>query len=817
MDSWPNRKDLLNLWWNKPDQMRGCVFVDSLPPPDEHTPLSLPPLCVSEDTSRFRYTYRGGLRSAIRVARVVVESVARNVNNSENVRWYVFGDDDTVFFPENLVKALSRFDDGMWYYLGTHSEIYEQNRVHGFGMGFGGAGFAISSSLAKVLAKVFDSCIERYPHLYGSDQRVFSCITELGVGLTNEPGFHQVDLRGNLFGLLAAHPVTPLLSLHHLYHTDPIFPNMTTTQALHHLFKAVNVDSQRILQHTVCYDRWFSWTVSVSWGYAVQVFPNHMFLPDVLNVQKTFTQWKKGPVLSGVYTFNTQELNPDPCRRPTIFYFDSVYSDKEGIVSHYKKFFQNCSYDAASPRKLENIKVITKKLDLDIKQLQAPRRQCCEVLRSSGRDLMEITIREFSKASQNGFSNVSVGQNQNIVYGRLQCRGDVSNQNCEACAETASTMIRKLCPNLKEASLVFADCTLQYSYKPFSDEADSLPNQQLYNVQNASDPARFDRRVENLLKDLTTEAASSSSKLATRSTDFTSLLRINAMAQCIRDSAESNCLACLQYLTSQIPDCCGGKVGGRIIAVGCNLRYEIYTFLPSPSSSSPPGDLALPPSPSPSPQLQGTKPDNSTKVTNATGHSGKESSSKKIAIVVVPVASIVIFIISGLFWRNSKKKRYDSFYTEDDRSLDSPLISLSTLKLATKNFSDANKIGQGGFGPVYKAWQHWANGTALEIMDPTLDDQWPRNEALKCINIGLLCVQDAAIDRPSMSDIVMMLNSYTVASSPAPSRPAFYVSKEGSLDLAMENPSPPLCTQSMTELLQHYSLNEVTVSEIDPR
>ena len=77
-------------------------------------------------------------------------------------------------------------------YIGSNSESYKQNWFFGFGMAFGGAGFAISSSLAKVLANVFDSCIERYPHLYGSDGRVYSCITELGVGLTHEPGFHQV-------------------------------------------------------------------------------------------------------------------------------------------------------------------------------------------------------------------------------------------------------------------------------------------------------------------------------------------------------------------------------------------------------------------------------------------------------------------------------------------------------------------------------------------------------------------------------------------------------------------------------------------------
>ncbi|RDX84557.1 hypothetical protein CR513_34371, partial [Mucuna pruriens] len=189
--SWPKRKEYAKLWWNT-TTTKGCVFVDSLPD-EEHdrneNDTSLPPLCVSQDTSRFRYTHRGGLRSAIRVARVVAETVA--LHNDSDVRWYVFGDDDTVFFPENVVKTLSKYDHELWYYIGAHSEVYEQNRLFGFGMAFGGAGFAISSSLARILANVFDSCIERYPHLYGSDGRVHSCLAELGVGLTHEPGFHQ--------------------------------------------------------------------------------------------------------------------------------------------------------------------------------------------------------------------------------------------------------------------------------------------------------------------------------------------------------------------------------------------------------------------------------------------------------------------------------------------------------------------------------------------------------------------------------------------------------------------------------------------------
>ncbi|KAL8474384.1 hypothetical protein ACS0TY_031014 [Phlomoides rotata] len=388
--SWPIRKDSVRLWW-RPQETRGCVFLESKPPNETSDSSSLPPVCISEDTYRFRYTFRNGLRSAIRVARVVKETVALN---HSNVRWFVFGDDDTLFFPENLVKTLSKYDHNLWYYIGSNSESFAQNKQFSYNMAFGGGGFAISYPLAKVLAKVFDSCIDRYPHLYGSDGRIHACITELGVTLTHHPGFHQMDIRGSMFGFLASHPIAPLVSLHHWEAMDPIFPKMTPMEALQHLFQAVRIDSQRILQQTVCYDRWFSWTISVSWGYAVQVFPHNVFLPDAIRTQETFVSWKRGGINSH-YDVDTLGYDPDPCRRPPVFFLHNVSSRRDGIRSVYRMMTSdNCTFGSGSPRKLEEIRVLSHKMELDYKQVEAPRRQCCDVLPSSVGNVMEIAIRE---------------------------------------------------------------------------------------------------------------------------------------------------------------------------------------------------------------------------------------------------------------------------------------------------------------------------------------------------------------------------------------------------------------------------------------
>jgi hypothetical protein len=49
------------------------------------------------------------------------------------VRWFVLGDYDTVFFPDNLLTVLNRFDHRQPYYIGSLSESHLQN-IYFFGV-----------------------------------------------------------------------------------------------------------------------------------------------------------------------------------------------------------------------------------------------------------------------------------------------------------------------------------------------------------------------------------------------------------------------------------------------------------------------------------------------------------------------------------------------------------------------------------------------------------------------------------------------------------------------------------------------------------
>lgn len=183
---WDQRKNYIKLWW-KPKEMRGIVWLDNQV--KTRSDEGLPPVRISGDTSRFSYTNKQGHPSAIRISRIVSETFRLRM---KDVRWFVMGDDDTVFITENLVRLLAKYDHNQYYYIGSLSESHLQNIYFSYSMAYGGGGFAISYPLARALERMQDRCIQRYPGLYGSDDRMQACMAELGVPLTKELGFHQV-------------------------------------------------------------------------------------------------------------------------------------------------------------------------------------------------------------------------------------------------------------------------------------------------------------------------------------------------------------------------------------------------------------------------------------------------------------------------------------------------------------------------------------------------------------------------------------------------------------------------------------------------
>ncbi|XP_073266614.1 G-type lectin S-receptor-like serine/threonine-protein kinase CES101 isoform X2 [Populus alba] len=68
-------------------------------------------------------------------------------------------------------------------------------------------------------------------------------------------------------------------------------------------------------------------------------------------------------------------------------------------------------------------------------------------------------------------------------------------------------------------------------------------------------------------------------------------------------------------------------------------------------------------------------------------------------------------------------------------------------------------------------WELWKAGSPFELVDPILRESCSKEQVLRCIHVGLLCVEDNAVDRPIMSDVISMLTSE--AQLPLPKQPAF--------------------------------------------
>ena len=104
-------------------------------------------------------------------------------------------------------------------------------------------------------------------------------------------------------------------------------------------------------------------------------------------------------------------------------------------------------------------------------------------------------------------------------------------------------------------------------------------------------------------------------------------------------------------------------------------------------------------------------------------------------------------------------------------------------------------------------------GTPLDLLDPTLRGSYLRNEVINCLHIGLLCVQDDPIDRPTIASIVLMLNSSSVT-LPAPQQPAYFFSSATEQNMHLREPRS---NQSRSKSLRYYSVDEASITHVYPR
>ncbi|GJN11520.1 hypothetical protein PR202_ga29719 [Eleusine coracana subsp. coracana] len=190
----------------------------------------------------------------------------------------------------------------------------------------------------------------------------------------------------------------------------------------------------------------------------------------------------------------------------------------------------------------------------------------------------------------------------------------------------------------------------------------------------------------------------------------------------------------------------------------------------------------------------------------------------------------------------------------DIESIDSLLLDISTLRTATDNFADGNRLGEGGFGAVYKGILPDGQEIAVKRLSQSSGQgiQELKNELVlvaklehkNLVRLLGVCLQehekllvyeympnrsidtilfdtenrkeldwDNPIYRPTMSTVNVMLSTSTVSLS-APSKPVFFIPE--SRTYASVYSEYPTGTQS-TGKSEAMSPNEVSITELQPR
>ncbi|KAL0738830.1 hypothetical protein Bca4012_015040 [Brassica carinata] len=164
---------------------------------------------------------------------------------------------------------------------------------------------------------------------------------------------------------------------------------------------------------------------------------------------------------------------------------------------------------------------------------------------------------------------------------------------------------------------------------------------------------------------------------------------------------------------------------------------------------------------------------------------------------------VIMLRPSMVMFKRRKKKQ--------DIQLSSELLEL-TIEAATSNFSEANKLGAGGFGEVYKVWRLWENKSLPDLIDPGIKEDCNIDEVGRYIHIGLLCVQENPADRPTMSTIHQMLTTSSI-SLPVPLPPGFFFGNRPGTTTSSQGFDP---SQSSSKSYT-CSVDEATITDVNPR
>nr|VDC91482.1 unnamed protein product [Brassica oleracea] len=322
--------------------------------------------------------------------------------------------------------------------------------------------------------------------------------------------------------------------------------------------------------------------------------------------------------------------------------------------------------------------------------------------------------------SQDGYYNVSVGEGPGRIYALGMCIPGTEPQICSDCIQASSKYLLQDCQNQTDSydwSPPF--CYVRYSNSSFYNEITLKPQYaEYYTGDIPGNVTEFNRLWEDLMRRMITATSSSTPGSPARRhytvdmIPFTGFVNIYALMQCIPWISSEDCQKCLLENVRRQQNCCSKYKGGSVRRPVCYSVTDTSPFFGAFDNItlSPPPQGPLPQAPRTSPPLG-----------DLTKKDSKTISTRTVVAIVVPVAIIVLLLALGFAFYRSRKsykpmklETNDIFAAYDDMANTHQLqYDLNTIEAATDNFSDENKLGEGGFGVVYKGT--FSNGTEIAV------------------------------------------------------------------------------------------------------
>ncbi|KAL2510258.1 Cysteine-rich receptor-like protein kinase 2 [Forsythia ovata] len=281
-----------------------------------------------------------------------------------------------------------------------------------------------------------------------------------------------------------------------------------------------------------------------------------------------------------------------------------------------------------------------------------------------------------------GFGKSFTSSGPNTNYGLGDCYGDLSLQECVFCYAVARTILPRCFPF--NGGRVFLDgCFMRAENYSFFQEYTG-PNDRTVCGNRTQKSSAFQVSARQAVVQVVSAAPNNKRGYARSQVPVLGTTNESAyvIADCWSTLSDSDCRACLENASASILGCLPWSEG-RALNAGCFMRYSDTNFL-NP--------------------IQGNGSLNSIQ--------GNGSSRGKITIIIVAtISSILVLVIGAVIgvyiWNRrtiqKKRKGYGAAEKPGNPLYDSCLnFKYSTLEKATGSFDEANKLGQGGFGTVYK-------------------------------------------------------------------------------------------------------------------